>query len=158
MQTLQEKDERKTLTNTIFIGDSDLNGAGWFCPFSHIGHYSGSPAFQPFMPIEIFPDSSEPCENTDGQKQEDKKWNQNCCKCPDPVDVSDNVVFIESEVCWNQLHYLGFCTIIIPNSSAKNELYNYCYIDQIICSFEARRHIPDIFSLNSKYLMRIDWI
>ena len=58
----------KTLTNTIFIGDSDLNGAGWFCSFSDIGHYSGSPAFQPFMPIEIFPDSSEPCENTDGQK------------------------------------------------------------------------------------------
>ena len=63
-----EKDKRKTLTNTIFIGDSDLNGAGWFGSLSHIGHNSGSPAFQPFMPIEIFPDSSEPCENADGQK------------------------------------------------------------------------------------------
>ena len=119
MQTIKEKDERKTLTNTIFIGDSDLNGAGWLCSFSDIGHYSGSPAFQPFMPIEIFPDSSEPCENADGQKQEGKKWNQNCCKCPDPVDISDNVVFIESEVCWNQFHYLGFCAIIIPTSPEK---------------------------------------
>ena len=121
MWTIQEKDERKTLTNTIFIGDSDLNGAGWLCSFSDIGHYSGSPSFQSFMPIEIFPDSSEPCENTDGQKKEGKKWNQNCCKCPDPVDVSDNVVFIESEVCWNQFHYLGFCAIIIPNSPEKEK-------------------------------------
>ena len=122
MLTIQEKDKRKTLTNTIFIGDSDLNGAGWLCSFSDIGHYSGSPSFQSFMPIEIFPDSSEPCENADGQKQEGKKWNQNCCKCPDPVDVSDNVVFIESEVCWNQFHYLGFCAIIIPNSPEKEKV------------------------------------
>ena len=130
MQTLQEKDERKTLTNTIFIGDSDLNGAGWLCSFSHIGHYSCSPAFQPFMPIEIFPDSSESSKNTDGQKQEGKKWNQDCCKRPDPVDISDYVVFIESEFCWNQLYCLNFRTIIIPNSSEKNN----GFLDQIIYS------------------------
>ena len=51
------------------------------------------------MSVEIFPDFSESQKDLDAKKNEQDKRKDDCCNGPSPVNVSDDVIALHSQIC-----------------------------------------------------------
>ena len=62
---------------------------------------------QPFMSVKVFPDLDQALVNANAEKYQKNQGQDDCCDGPNPIDVYDDVMTMESQIGWDGFNDYG---------------------------------------------------